>query len=91
MKPASTIREVISDPCELMVFDALEASGVKFTHESEGRQLIPLDFFLPDEEMYIEVKQFHSPRLFEQMSRTHNVIGIQGAVAVEWFCKAIAK
>lgn len=39
---------------------------------------IGLDFYLPDFDLYIEVKRFHSPRIGEQMSRAENVIVIQG-------------
>lgn len=37
-----------------------------------------LDFYLPDFDLYIEVKRFHSPRIGEQMGRYENVIAIQG-------------
>lgn len=45
-----------------------------------------LDFYLPDLDIYIEVKQFHSDRIAKQMARRPNVIAIQGRGAVLTFC-----
>lgn len=49
-----------------------------------------LDFFLPGLDVYVEVKQFHSPRISEQMSRKPNVIVIQGMGAMEAFATLLA-
>jgi hypothetical protein len=75
------------DPIERMVYDALTAAQIEFvqgdsTHEG-------LDFFLPNIGVHIEVKQFHSPRIAEQMARADEVIVIQGRWAAEVFCGLI--
>lgn len=81
------------DPMEEMVGRALAAAGVRFTTPAETRPAPgsshTLDFHLLDYDLYIEVKQFHSDRIAEQMSRAPNVIAIQGRAAAEWFCRAI--
>lgn len=46
-----------------------------------------LDFYLPDYDCYVEVKQFHSDRIAKQMSKRDNVIAIQGKGALECFKK----
>jgi hypothetical protein len=46
-----------------------------------------LDFYLPDFDVYVEIKQFHSNRIAEQMSRRDNVIAIQGRKAMDCFEK----
>lgn len=71
----------ITDPVERIVADALDRVGVVYqTHNS-----LELDFYLPSYEIYIEVKQYHSPRISEQMSRNPNVIAIQGIEAARAF------
>lgn len=37
---------------------------------------------IPTEDVHIEVKRFHSPRVAEQMARAENVIVAQGEKAV---------
>lgn len=71
----------ITDPVKRIVADALDRVGVVYqTHNS-----LELDFYLPSYEIYIEVKQYHSPRISEQMSRNPNVIAIQGIEAARAF------
>lgn len=48
-----------------------------------------LDFYLPDFDVYVEVKQYHSDRIAEQMSRRPNVIAIQGRTALAAFAKMV--
>ena len=48
-----------------------------------------LDFYLPQHDVYIEVKQYHSDRSNDQLKSQENVIFIQGKKAVELFCKMI--
>jgi hypothetical protein len=50
-----------------------------------------LDFFLPDFNVYVEVKRFHSPRIAEQMSRRPDVIAIQGEGAMKAFSDLLAQ
>ncbi len=80
----------ISDPIEQIIADGLTAADIAFVHESEG--LIPrLDFYLPDKDIYIEVKQFHSERITRQMAQVRNVIAIQGREAALAFVEMIMK
>lgn len=78
----------INDPVERIVADALTRAGVPFTTGDENAA--GLDFYLPDHDLYIEVKQFHSPRIEEQMSRAANVVAVQGRAAAEWLATRIA-
>ncbi len=70
----------MTDPMERQIADALTRAGIAFTTDHEAR----LDFYLPDANVHIEVKQFHSDRIAEQMARAPNVIAVQGRGAVEW-------
>lgn len=75
------------DPVEQIVRQGLIDSGVRFIEEcNETHQL---DFGLPDHGLLIEVKQFHSDRISEQMSRSPNVIAVQGRQAAEFFASAL--
>ena len=77
----------ITCPMERRVNDALEQAGVMFVHESQDNKATNgLDFYLPHLNLYIEVKQFHTDRIAEQMSRVDNVIAVQGEYAVNAFC-----
>ena len=67
-----------TDPMERAIADALSGMGIQFEREKDG-----LDFYLPGCGIYIEVKQFHSARIAEQMSRADNIIVAQGRKAVE--------
>lgn len=78
----------MNDPMEEMVRSALHGASVPF-HE-EGPETLNLDFLLSDHDIYIEVKQFHSDRISEQMSRAPNVIAIQGEGAARFFAMLLA-
>jgi hypothetical protein len=77
------------DPMEKIVRDALTLAAVDFVEEEDARSQ-GLDFYLPGSAVHIEVKQFHSPRVAEQMSRADNVIAIQGLEAARFFAGLIA-
>jgi hypothetical protein len=69
---------------ERRMIQAFRTAGIRFlqpqdTHEGPNT----LDFHLPDHNLYIEVKQFHSDRIARQMALQPNVIVAQGALAVE--------
>lgn len=75
------------DPMETLVRSALTQGGIRFI---EGdRNKAGLDFYLPDFDLYIEVKQFHSERIARQ--KADNVIAVQGRCAVEWFTALLAQ
>lgn len=74
----------MTDPMEKIVREALNKAGVKFVEEEDPRAL-GLDFFLIDHGVWVEVKQFHTERVNEQMQRAPNVIVIQGVEAARYF------
>lgn len=76
-------------PCEAIVMAALEARGLRFSREDNPINNA-LDFYVWDLELYIEVKQFHSPRISDQMARVHNVIAIQGIGAAKAFAALLS-
>lgn len=78
------------DATERLLAEALDRAGIAYVHESE-RPSIGLDFYLPDLDLYIEVKRFHSARISKQMSKHENVIVIQGINAVTKACQMIDK
>lgn len=75
------------DPVETIVADGLAAAGIahRFGHDVANG----LDFYLPDFDVYVEVKRFHSGRIAEQMARAENVIAIQGVAAARLFAKLV--
>ena len=71
------------DPVECIIYDALVENGVPFTNNA--RLTDGLDFMIEvDPPVYIECKQFHSPRITGQMARQKNVIAVQGLDAAHW-------
>jgi len=76
------------DPMERFIFDALSASGLSFIREPHP-QAKSLDFYIPSENVYIEVKQFHSPRICAQMARVDNIIAAQGREAVVFLAQLL--
>ncbi|VXC81598.1 hypothetical protein [Sphingomonas sp. AX6] len=67
---------------ERLIEDALIASGRQYVTDDDPANSAKLDFYLPDDDLYIEVKRMHSPRIAEQMGRVENVIVAQGEGAV---------
>jgi len=78
----------ITDPLEQDIADALIYAGIEFKHELEGGTK-NLDFYLPDYDVYLEIKGGHSDRITEQMSRDFNVIAVQGVKSVEFLCELL--
>ena len=77
-------------PLEKAVGDALDAAGIVFLHESWGDPVTAeLDFYVPDWNSHIEIKRFHTDRIAGQMSRSENVIVLQGENAVSAFCRLL--
>ncbi len=76
-----------ADLYERQIGEALFDAGIAFTHESEviGQRL---DFHLPEHDIYIEVKQYHTERILAsrgnaQMKLDDNIILVQGKKAVQ--------
>jgi hypothetical protein len=64
---------------EQRIEDALVRARIRFVRECNDREMTRrLDFFLPDFDIFIEVKRFHSDRIAEQMAHAENVIAVQG-------------
>lgn len=78
------------DPVEKIVQEALEQRRLVFTDERNPDNK-NLDFYIPSMNLHIEVKQFHSPRIAEQMSRVPNIIAIQGIQAALAFKELLAR
>ena len=78
----------MNDPMERIVYHALTDASISFVGEN-GKGAVGLDFCLTDIDVHIEVKQMHSPRISEQMSRAKNVIAIQGIGAAKEFYRML--
>ena len=78
------------DPIEMMIADGLALAGIRFVHESDNKSQ-NLDFYLPDDDVYIECKQFPTDRTSAQIGGYPNVIVIQGRKAARKFCELIAR
>ena len=65
---------------ERCIAHALDAAGIQYFTEYEDRAL--LDFYLPEPDLYIEVKSGPTERLARQMSQASNVIAVQGMRSV---------
>jgi hypothetical protein len=75
-------------PLEKAVRDALIATGLAFQEDGiAGVDTKHLDFKVGD--VYIEIKQRYSPRVDDQLARADNIIVLQGAEAVAFFCKLL--
>lgn len=83
----------ITNFLEQRVAKALYEKGVHYLHESQGHKqdggYQTLDFYLPESNTYIEVKQYYSDRTEGQLYHHENVIVLQGQPSVDLFCKLI--
>ena len=76
----------MTDPMEEMVEMALTDAAIPFERETHTGAL---DFHLTNYSVRIEVKQFHAPRVVDQMARHEHVIVLQGRNAVITFCAMV--
>lgn len=79
-----------TDPMERLIYDALVDADMDFTTDYGGGNPSGLDFRLANG-VEIEVKQYHSPRISDQMSRADNVIVAQGRKACEMLAEMIRR
>jgi len=79
-----------TDPMERLTGDALRGAGIAFITDHEPESPARLDFYLPSEDLHIEVKRFHSDRVTEQLTRAENVVLLQGKGAVRFFAGIVA-
>lgn len=77
-----------NDPIELIVAEGLTRAHIPFVHESDNKEQ-SLDFYLPIHDILIEVKQFASERIADQLAPHGNVILIQGRRAAQCFAGMI--
>ena len=84
---------MITDPIETIIAEALCKAGISYLHETDmkAEDSLGLDFYLPELNVYIEVKQFHSDRIARQMARAPNVIAIQGRQSAHVFADLITR
>lgn len=80
--------EAPTDPMERLIYDALVDRNLEFQMDYDGQNPSGLDFRLCNG-VEIEVKQFHSDRIAEQMGRVDNVIVAQGEKAVRMLADLI--
>lgn len=80
-----------TDPMERLIKDGLNAGCFRYTTDFGGGTDHGLDFHLVDLNIAIEVKQFHTDRIADQMSRHPNVIAVQGREAVQFMAELLAR
>jgi len=73
-----------SDHLEKKLAIALDEAGIEFIYETESKEQ-DLDFYLPEFDVFIEVKQYHADRISRQMKSKDNVIALQGKKSVDLF------
>lgn len=81
----------ITDPMERLIAEALDKAGIAWLHENDPGNAARLDFYLPDHDLYIEVKRLASERSGDQLKRADNVVLVQGKAAVEWLVEMLAR
>lgn len=79
---------MITDPAECIIADGLNDAGISFVHETQNKDQ-KLDFFLPDFGVFIEVKQFSTPRTADQIKDREDVIVVQGKHAARQFVQML--
>jgi len=77
-------------PLEEMVAEALREAGIDFRREGDrGLPTLMLDFYLPDFDVYIEVKGGHTQRVLRQLASKPNVIVAQGQTSVKFLAECL--
>jgi hypothetical protein len=83
--------KVMTCPLENQMIDFLEEVDIDFNRPDQNKKdPTTLDFYLIDLDLYIEVKQFHSDRISEQLSKVpehKTAIVLQGPNAMKDFIK----
>jgi hypothetical protein len=77
------------DPMEESVERWLLANNIQFRRGDDMKTR--LDFFLPDFNVYIECKRFHTPRINDQMERAPDIIVIQGTASLRFLDSLISR
>jgi len=86
---ASQIQHPHNFGCHLerMLAAKLAEMGVEYQHESQYN--IGLDFYLPRQKVYIEIKQYHTERIHRQIADKGDVIVLQGKKSVDFFIELL--
>lgn len=74
---------------EEMVDRWLTTNGIPFRRADAMKTR--LDFFLPDFNVYIEVKRYHTPRINDQIERATDIIIVQGAASMRFLESLITR
>ena len=80
-----------TDPLEQIIEIALHEAGIPYYTENAPENEHNLDFFLPEQDLYVEVKGGATPRIADQMTRHQNIMVIQGKAAALTFAKMLTK
>lgn len=78
----------VTDDYEKIIEDALIYVGLDYRTESPETN--NLDFYIPQFNVYIEVKTMHTERVYKQMDRVHECIMVQGKQACELLASMIS-
>jgi hypothetical protein len=78
------------DELEEQVAVILDKKGINYIHESENKSQI-LDFYLPDYDIFIEVKRFYTERVVRQLDSQENIIFIQGIKSINFLKKILCQ
>ena len=82
------------DPLEAALLTLFEKYGIAFTRpERDPNDPANLDFYLPAYDLYVEAKQFHTPRISDQLAKVpvrSNALVLMGMKSVEAFADLVA-
>lgn len=84
-----------NDPLELYVSLALDRLGIAYCCPDQMRPnmhtMPPLDFYLPELQIYIECKAWGSARIHRQVEEVNNCIVLIGMEATKLFCAGLER
>jgi hypothetical protein len=77
------------DPLEEQIERWLIANNISFRRADDMK--VHLDFFLPEFNVYIEVKRYHTERIKDQIERATDVIVIQGSASLRFLESLVSR
>lgn len=84
-----TMRKIhYADDLEERVGKLLNFMNVNFVHESEDSKQT-VDFYLPEHDVYLEVKKFNAGRTKRQLENHDNIILLQGSKTISLWEKMV--
>ncbi len=85
----------MNDPLEMKLSKVLDDSGLQYTRpERDRNDPSNLDFYIPNLDLYIEVKAYHTQRIWNQVERTpdkSSILVLIGRRSVEAFRELVGK